>query len=173
MNSSVCFNTTFVTVLYIVSRTNGNLFCVSIQLLLLFYFYFAISKHIISECFNTTFVTVLFLHNYHPQSIRLKFQYNFCYCSIFDGKIIDSDIKMFQYNFCYCSMCHNKESLFKLRKFQYNFCYCSILSALCTSCLFIVSIQLLLLFYVTDTTFNCCVSNVSIQLLLLFYLVHH
>ena len=76
----------------------------------------------------------------------VRFQYNFCYCSINLGNYKIVDFFGFQYNFCYCSICCCCKS-----------CYC-----------YGVSIQLLLLFYTEGFFINISLP-VSIQLLLLFY----
>ena len=99
------FNTTFVTVLSVWSGNNVEGMHVSIQLLLLFY---------------------LILNSLH---INLyKFQYNFCYCSIFPVELFMYIFILFQYNFCYCSIQFYFADLCMHLSFQYNFCYCSMLN---------------------------------------------
>ena len=139
--------------------------------------------------FNTTFVTVLYSGMYEALKI-VRFQYNFCYCSINLGNYKIVDFFGFQYNFCYCSMIivrllltfrtvsiqllllfygESQELTWKLYWFQYNFCYCSIKSGK-TFNAFLVVFQYN--FCYCSIVFRSCsrwVNWVSIQLLLLFY----
>ena len=114
---------TFVTVLYWPGKGYPTHRLVSIQLLLLFYW----STH-------------------HGRRRAGKFQYNFCYCSIYKPTTNMTALKRFQYNFCYCSIATIKGTTYNLARFnttfvtvlctvtsypiidlvfQYNFCYCS------------------------------------------------
>ena len=123
----------------------------------------------------------------------IKFQYNFCYCSIIHDMEDYKSVKAFQYNFCYCSIISRSMVDGIYLMFQYNFCYCSIVQLHrltyredCFNTTFvtvlyckrlwsvwgkIVSIQLLLLFYKFNSVKSYRRIYVSIQLLLLFYLL--
>ena len=129
------------------SEEYNNIYNVSIQLLLLFYI-IKHDKHVVSNGFNTTFVTVLLESSMKILICTVQFQYNFCYCSMVNDSIRG------HYNVA----------------FQYNFCYCSINCIILVTSYIVVSIQLLLLFYVNGYVWEGGWDGVSIQLLLLFYL---
>ena len=98
---------------------------VSIQLLLLFYYFTSFILYKIS-CFNTTLVTVLSQEQQLNNWIPCRFQYNSCYCSIGTQILSMKDIDGFQYNSCYCSIRYNDVKGLCECMFQYNSCYCSI-----------------------------------------------
>ena len=133
-----------------ITRLSGDkeLMWVSIQLLLLFYNRreWRIQQYL--QRFNTTFVTVLLESSMKILICTVQFQYNFCYCSMVNDSIRG------HYNVA----------------FQYNFCYCSINCIILVTSYIVVSIQLLLLFYVNGYVWEGGWDGVSIQLLLLFYL---
>ena len=97
---------------------------VSIQLLLLFYFFASDPNHSPFR-FNTTLVTVLFTTICIRQHITILFQYNSCYCSIFEIIHDHGEDEEFQYNSCYCSIQDLDGHTGILQLFQYNSCYCS------------------------------------------------
>ncbi len=141
------FNTTLVTVLSKNLKKYGKKNCVSIQLLLLFYFrclhlsnqlctfqynscYCSIYRRLImllpDGSFNTTLVTVLLPHIAVylwcvAVSIQLLLLF---YLMLENGKNYDI---MFQYNSCYCSMEYYITKIYIDCEFQYNSCYCSII----------------------------------------------
>ena len=119
---------------------------VSIQLLLLFYSAGEYQR-LAEEGFNTTFVTVLCCSRFF---ILLSYPcFNTTFVTVLSVQIWnDLQDDEFQYNFCYCSI--RLSSLYKSRPT-------------------LVSIQLLLLFYIVDWPQGLKDSDVSIQLLLLFY----
>ena len=123
-----------------------------------------------SNGFNTTLVTVLlkawiYFHRVLLVSIQLLLLF-YTYEAVIYGLY-----RKFQYNSCYCSMKSTGQKIFFRGWFQYNSCYCSIHSINpYLSRQWIVSIQLLLLFYKWLFKIYKLHNTVSIQLLLLFYL---
>ena len=97
------------------------------------------------------------------------FQYNFCYCSIYKFSKFPKSDTMFQYNFCYCSIGIEKD--FHLYKVCFNTTFVTVLWLVdsLSIVIVIVSIQLLLLFYLCNAGSISASRIVSIQLLLLFY----
>ena len=163
------FNTTLVTVLLKQYMSRLMVQNVSIQLLLLFYeafercsgeeyvsfnttlvtvlFFFWLCRHRFFICFNTTLVTVLFFC-FWSKSFTLSFQYNSCYCSIYN------DLYKTTHNYL---VSIQLLLLFYLRNYSRP------------RRRWRVSIQLLLLFYSRSRWSHWNITVVSIQLLLLFY----
>ena len=106
--------------------------------------------HSTVERFNTTFVTVLLTYLYRLHYSVLPFQYNFCYCSM---PLIPLFIKgHLRFNTAFVIVLSAPEFAQNelLTLFQYSFCYCSIYLLIGVKILVKVSIQLLLLFYITN-----------------------
>ena len=119
------FNTTFVTVLLYSGIYGASDCSVSIQLLLLFYGNRFWNSRVM-EAFQYNFCYCSIYNRIMEIALSMLFQYNFCYCTIVKAQKTPIMVLWFQYNFCYCSI-----ALFAFLPaftvvFQYNFCYCSI-----------------------------------------------